>query len=83
VDQMTPEFMEGVKGIEISKISPPLESQFGVHILKVLDRRVQRKLTLEDDRDAIKDMVRRKKTNELVAKWVEKMRQDTYVEIRL
>ena len=83
VAQMTPEFKEGVQGLKIGEISPPLESQFGVHILKVLDRREQRKLTLEDDWDAIKDMVRRKKTNELIAKWVEKMRQDTYVEIRL
>jgi peptidyl-prolyl cis-trans isomerase SurA len=83
VDQMTPEFREGVKDLQIGNVSPPLESQFGIHILKVLDRREQKKLTLEDDWDAIKDMVRRKKTNELVAKWVEKMRQDTYVEIRL
>ena len=83
VAQMSPEFKKGVKDLEIGGISSPLESQFGVHILKVLDRREQRKLTLEDDWDTIKDMVRRKKTNELVAKWVEKIRQDTYVEIRL
>ncbi len=83
VDQMTPEFKEGVKDLEIGKISPPLKSQFGIHILKVLDRREQRKLSLEDDWDTIKDMVRRKKTNELIAKWVEKLREKTYVEIRL
>ncbi len=83
VAQMSPEFREGVKDLQIGNVSPPLESQFGVHILKVLDKREQRKLTLEDDWDAVKDMVRRKKTNELVAKWVERMRQDTYVEIRL
>jgi len=83
VAQMSPEFREGVKDLQIGNVSPPLESQFGVHILKVLDKREQRKLTLEDDWDALKDMVRRKKTNELVAKWVEKMRQKTYVEIRL
>jgi peptidyl-prolyl cis-trans isomerase SurA len=80
---MTPEFKEGVQNLDVGQISPPLKSQFGIHILKVLDRREQRKLTLEDDWDAIKDMVRRKKTNELVADWVEKMRQETYVEIRL
>ncbi|KPK99697.1 MAG: hypothetical protein AMJ91_06785 [candidate division Zixibacteria bacterium SM23_73_3] len=83
VAQMSPEFKEGVKDLKIDEMSPPLKSQFGVHILKILDRREQKKLTLGDDWDAIKDMVRRKKTNELVAKWVEKMRQDTYVEIRL
>jgi peptidyl-prolyl cis-trans isomerase SurA len=83
VDQMTPEFKEGVRDLEIGQMSPPLKSQFGVHVLKVLDRREQRKLSLEDDWDAIKDMVRRKKTNQLVGKWAEKLRQGTYVEIRL
>ncbi len=83
VEQMTPEFKEGVRTLKIGEISPPLKSEFGIHILKVLDKREQRKITLEDDWDTIKDMVRRKKTNELVEKWAEKLRQDTYVEIRL
>lgn len=83
VAQMTPEFKEGVKGLKASQISKPIQSQFGIHILKVLDRKEQRELTLEDDWDIIKEMVRRKKTNQEVEKWVEKMRQETYVEIRL
>jgi peptidyl-prolyl cis-trans isomerase SurA len=81
--QMTPEFSEGVKGLKIGEISKPIKSQFGIHILKILDTKEQRKLTLEDDWDIIKDMARRKKTSQEVAKWVEKMRQETYVEIRL
>jgi peptidyl-prolyl cis-trans isomerase SurA len=83
IDQMTPEFKEGVSELQIGQISPPLKSEYGIHILKVLDRREQRKLTLEDDWDAIKDMVRRKKTNEMVEEWARKLREDTYVEIRL
>ena len=83
VDQMTPEFKGGVKDLKSGEISEPLQSQFGIHILKVLDRKEQRKLTLEDDWDIIKDMARRTKTNQEVEKWVERMRQETYVEIRL
>ncbi|UCB53409.1 MAG: peptidylprolyl isomerase [Candidatus Zixiibacteriota bacterium] len=83
VEQMTPEIKEGVKNLEIGQVSPPLTSQFGIHILRALDRREQRNLTLEDDWDVIKDMVRRKKTDEVVSEWVEKLRRDTYVEIRL
>ncbi|MFQ6032816.1 MAG: peptidylprolyl isomerase [Candidatus Zixiibacteriota bacterium] len=83
VAQMTPEFKEGVKHLKLGEISKPLQSQFGIHILKVFDRKEQKKLTLEDDWDLIKDMARRKKTNQEVEKWVEKMRQETYVEIRL
>jgi peptidyl-prolyl cis-trans isomerase SurA len=83
VEQMTPEFKEGVKGLAAGEISKPLPSQFGIHILKVYDAKEERQLTLEDDWDIIKEMARRRKTNQEVQKWVEKMRQETYVEIRL
>jgi peptidyl-prolyl cis-trans isomerase SurA len=83
VAQMTLEFKEGVKDLKAGQISKPLQSQFGIHILKILDRKEQRKLTLEDDWDIIKDMARRRKTNQEVEKWVKKMRQETYVEIKL
>lgn len=83
VAQMSPEFKSGVENLEVGQVSKPLISQFGVHILKVLDRREERALNLDDDWDAVKDMVRRKKTNQLVSQWVEKLRQEIYVEIRL
>jgi peptidyl-prolyl cis-trans isomerase SurA len=83
VAQMTPEFKEGIKGLESGQISEPVPSQFGIHILKVYDSKEERKLTLEDDWDIIKDMARRRKTNQEVSRWVEQMRQETYVEIRL
>ncbi len=83
VTSMTPEFKEAIKGLKPGEITPPVISQYGIHILKVLDRKAQRKLTLDEDWDAIKDMVRQKKTNEMIAKWADKLRQDYYVEVRL
>jgi peptidyl-prolyl cis-trans isomerase SurA len=83
VATMTPEFKEAIKDLKIGEISPPVASQYGVHILKVLDRKTQRKLTLDEDWDAIKEMVRQKKTNEMIAKWADKLRQDYYVDVRL
>ncbi len=83
VASMTPEFKDAIRDLEIGEITPPVKSQFGIHLLKVLDRKSQRKLTLEDDWDALKDMVRQKKTNEMIAKWAEKLRQEYYVEVRL
>jgi peptidyl-prolyl cis-trans isomerase SurA len=83
VASMTPEFKEALKDLQIGEITPPVISQYGVHILKVLDRKTQRKLTLDEDWDAIKDMVRQKKTNEMIAKWADKLRQDYYVDVRL
>lgn len=83
VDQMTPEFRHGLENLQVGEVSRPLKSPSGIHILKLLDKREERKLTLDEDWDAIKDMVRRKKTNELVQQWVQKLRQDIYVDIRI
>ncbi len=83
VAQMTPEFKQGVENLQIGEVSPPLHGPSGIHIVKLLDKKDQRKLTLDEDWDTIKDMVRRKKTNQLVSQWVQKLRQDIYVEIRL
>jgi peptidyl-prolyl cis-trans isomerase SurA len=83
VATMTPEFKEAIKDLKIGEIGPPVISQFGIHILKVLDRKTQRKLTLDEDWDAIKDMVRQQKTNQMIAKWAEKLREQYYVDIRL
>ena len=83
VASMTPEFKEAIKDLKPGEITPPVVSQYGIHILKVLDRKTQRKLTLDEDWDAIKDMVRQKKTNEMIAQWADKLRQDYYVEVRL
>jgi peptidyl-prolyl cis-trans isomerase SurA len=83
VDQMTPEFKQGLENLQVGQVSRPLKSPSGIHILKLLDKREERKLTLDEDWDAIKDMVRRKKTNQLVQQWVQKLRQDIYVDIRI
>lgn len=83
VATMTPEFKKALKDLKIGDISPPVISQYGIHILKVLDRKTQRKLTLDEDWDAIKDMVRQQKTNQMIAKWAEKLRQQYYVDVRL
>ncbi len=83
VASMTPEFKEAIKDLKVGEFSSPVVSQYGIHILKILDRKVQRKLTLEEDWDKIKDMVRQKKTSEMIAKWAGKLRQDYYVEVRL
>ncbi len=83
VAQMTPEFRQGLENLQVGEVSRPLKSPSGIHIIKLLDKREERKLTLDEDWDAIKDMIRRKKTNELVQQWVQKLRQDIYVDIRI
>jgi len=83
VSQMTPELKEAVRNLTIGEISKPVLSDLGVHILKVLDKKEQRKLNLDLDWDTIKDIAKRKKANDKISEWVEKLKEKTYIDIRL
>lgn len=83
VESLSPEFQKAIQGLEVSQTSQPLVTQFGVHLLKVLDRKERKTLTLEEDWDTIKDMVKRQKADKVIGEWVDGLMQKTYVEIKL
>ncbi len=82
VAEMFPEFKQALADAQIGDIVGPVSTQFGWHILRVLDRRTEHGLTLKEDWDAIKEMARREKTNRVVSDWIEGIRAETYVDIR-
>lgn len=66
----------------IDDVVGPVASEYGLHILKLLDRQKARTLSLENDYDSIKEMARQAKTGEYVDRWLADIRKKTYVEIR-
>ncbi len=80
--EMTPEFAVAIQGLEPGDISEPTESQFGVHILKVLDKQISRPWSMDEDRDRLKEFARRQKTEQVVSKLLDEMTKETFVEIR-
>jgi len=82
VSQMFPEFQRALAGVETGGYASPAVSEFGVHILRVLERKEGRQYSLDDDWDTIKQMARREKTNRVVSEWIAEIRQETYVEIK-
>ncbi|TET93630.1 MAG: hypothetical protein E3J26_06005 [Candidatus Zixiibacteriota bacterium] len=61
----------------------PVYSQFGLHILKLLDYQPPRQFTLEEDFDEIKEMARQEKTARLVDRWISEIKEKTHIEYRL
>jgi len=61
----------------------PIYSQFGIHILKLLDYQAARTLTLDEDFDEIKEMARQEKAAKLIDKWVSEIKEKTFIEYRL
>lgn len=66
----------------VGSIIGPLQSQFGLHLVKALEKQEESKISLESHYDEIREFARRRKTDRLIEEWVEQRKKDTYVEIR-
>jgi len=84
VDQLPYEFAGAVTGWQTpGEHRGSIESADGFHILKLLDHRASKQLTLADDFDQIKQMARQDKTARQVDKWIVELKDQTYVDIRM
>ena len=82
VEVLEPIFKKALEDLKPGEVSPPTKSQYGIHIFKLQDRQESKRLTLEEDRDKIKELARRYKTGQEIQKWVAELRKKIYVEVR-
>ena len=79
--QMVSEFEEVMMYTEIGEISHPFRSEFGWHILQVLDRRSYD--GSEDvKRSKARSAISQRKTDERYQSWLRRLRDEAYVEYR-
>jgi peptidyl-prolyl cis-trans isomerase SurA len=82
--QLPSEFGSEISGWKTpGEYKGPIYSQYGLHILKLLDYQPAREFTLKEDYDKIKELARQEKTSQLIEKWVSEIKEKTYVEYRL
>ena len=79
--QFVPEFEAAMNRLRPGEVSPPLVSRFGVHLIKVEERR-QSTLSARDQREMVRGLVREKKADEALRTWVQDVRGRAYVEYR-
>lgn len=79
---MVKPFEEAMNRQPIGPASAPVETQFGWHLIQVLDRR-EYDNTEEYKRNNAREMVRQRKTEPALANWLRRMRDEAFVEIRL
>jgi len=81
-DSFAPEFAQTIRDSEIGVISEPFRTQFGWHILEVLERRVY------DNTEDLKQRncaakIRQGKMEEESQIWIQRLRDEAFVETRL
>lgn len=79
--QFVPEFEEAMNALKVGEISQPLVSRFGVHLLRVDERR-DTPLTQREQREIVRGLVREKKANEALVSWAQDVRGRAFVEYR-
>jgi peptidyl-prolyl cis-trans isomerase SurA len=76
------QFEETMANTEIGKISRPFKSQFGWHILQVLERR-QEDMSDQMKRNQAANTLRSRRFDEEFQLWLTQIREEAYVEIKL
>ena len=77
-----PEFEKTMSGLAPGEISPVIKTQFGFHVLQVIERRSQ-DMSKEAARFKARQEIRARKSDEAYQDWVRELRDRAFVELRL
>lgn len=82
VGDTVPEFERAMNELGPGEVSPPVKSPFGWHLIQVLERRVQ-DVSESRKRNAARQALRNRKSEEAFNDWLRQLRDAAYVELRL
>jgi peptidyl-prolyl cis-trans isomerase SurA len=79
---VVPPFEEAMNKLQLNQVSAPVRTQFGWHLIEVLERRKQ-DITADRERQQAQQAIRARKSDEAFQDWVRQTRDRAYVEVRL
>jgi peptidyl-prolyl cis-trans isomerase SurA len=77
-----PDFERAMDALKPGEISQPVKTQFGWHLIQVVERRTAG-MSPERLRLQAREALRERKSDEAYQEWLRKLRDETYVEIHL
>ena len=78
--ELVPEFEQAMNRLQIGEVSNPVKSQFGWHLIQVLQRR-ETELTVDKQREFAKAAIRSKKMDQAYEDWLKELRDTATVKI--
>jgi peptidyl-prolyl cis-trans isomerase C len=79
--QMVPEFERAAASLKVGEISIPVKTQFGVHIIKVTDKKTGAPIEFEKVRDLISQKLSGEKQKEAFDAYIAELKKTSKVEI--
>ena len=77
---MVKPFEEAALTQELGKVGGPVETQFGYHLIKVTEREEDTRLTFDEARLQIIDVIKGEAGGNLIADWVEELKRRAVIE---
>jgi peptidyl-prolyl cis-trans isomerase SurA len=77
-----PDFEKTMNELKPGQLSAPIQTQFGWHLIQVLERRNE-DVSKERQRQAARQALRERKADEAYQEWLRQLRDRAFVEIRL
>ncbi len=79
---LVPPFESAMNKLAINEISNPVQTQFGWHIIQVLDRE-DRDNSVEFKKNRVREEIRKRKIEEETELWLRRLRDEAFVDINL
>ncbi len=79
--QMVKPFEDAAFGQEIGKVGDVVSTDFGFHVIEVVQRKEAAKRTLESEREQLKGMAMQRKKGALANAYIEKLKEGVKVEV--
>ena len=78
-----PQFVEVLDTLKVGNISKPIKTDYGYHIIKSIEIREGGKLTLKDNWYELESIVIRNKRLQVYNEWLDSIRDEVYIDIKM